>query len=179
LIFRYGVFGPIQYLAQSSQPRKTHSAKPVTLTSTGPYNDSASFSAGSVPASQPSDTTKNPLQDLVDQLQADNAKLMEQLYDASSVVLIQRDKVSFRDGYTVYLGEEVRYGKYKGATLDRIDWIERTAVLSDGRLLRMGRGLSWQPDVGPPDSSKPGSVPDRVPAPARQSGSSGSHHTTR
>lgn len=135
---------PFQAMANSpSQPQQPKPAsKPVQVT----QGQSAAMPASAstqppVPTSQPA--IPQELLDEMDRLRTRNQRLESQLADASAVVLLERDSATFRDGYTVKIGEVVLYGDYKGAVVERIDWRQRTAVLSDGRLLRMGRGLYW------------------------------------
>lgn len=147
LLMEWVLLKPMQAMVARSSPKQTGQptqqaaavqaapVEPMPIISTmGDLGDE-------VPTSQPA--IPKELLDELDRLKARNQRLESQLSDASAVVLLERDSATFRDGYTVRIGEVVEYGDYRGAKLERIDWRQRTVVLSDGRLLRMGRGLQW------------------------------------
>jgi len=129
---------PMQMWATPATPPAPE-AKPATAAT--PATPTTPATANAVPTSQPA--IPQELLDELDRLKTRNQRLESQLADASAVVLLERDSATFRDGYTVKIGEVVQYGDYKGSMVERIDWRQRTVVLSDGRLLRMGRGMQW------------------------------------
>lgn len=145
----------------AKQPRQqAAAATPVVLTSSGP-SVGGDQSAGQQQLATTQPVIPPELLEELDRLKQRNQRLESQLADASAVVLLERDSATFRDGYTVKIGEAVQYGDYKGAIVDRIDWRQRTVVLRDGRLLRMGRGLQWSD--APTADARGGDVQDTLP----------------
>lgn len=57
----------------------------------------------------------------------------------SAVSMMLTDSVVFRNGEHVRLDNEIKFGTFKGLTIESIDYPQRTVYLSDGSVLRLGR----------------------------------------
>lgn len=70
--------------------------------------------------------------------EAEVQRLTGLLNRASSVTLLERDRVTFREGYSYGVGDVIDFGAYAGRSVASIDWARRTVELDDGQILRMG-----------------------------------------
>ena len=83
------------------------------------------------------------------------ADAIQTIDQAAAVTLLERDRVTFRNGFSFGIGEAIDTGKYRGMVIDAINWQRRTATLDDGTVLRIG---------GTPHDSPPGGLPIVRPA---------------
>lgn len=74
----------------------------------------------------------------VAQLHAEVEKLEAALQRSSAITLLERDRVTFREGYSYGPGEAIDFGVYAGRSVESIDWARRMVKLDDGQILRMG-----------------------------------------
>lgn len=70
--------------------------------------------------------------------EAEAQRLREEAERSAAVVLMTRDTVTFRDGFTFGIGEPIDVGYFAGTTITRIDFARRTVHFDDGRIARLG-----------------------------------------
>lgn len=65
-------------------------------------------------------------------------ELTSRIEEAFAVASVTRDSVTFRAGYTYRVGETIDFGPFQGRQVKGIEYVRRSVLLSDGRVLRMG-----------------------------------------
>ncbi len=67
----------------------------------------------------------------------ENQSLQEKLQAQSMVALMTTDSVLLKNGLVLRKGETIDSGIYQGKKVEKILWLQRTVMLSDGTVLRM------------------------------------------
>lgn len=93
-------------------------------------------------------------------------KTLEREEQNAGIVAALEDSLMFASGEIIKIGEGVRYGKYQGRMLEKVDLRRREAHFIGGLVLRIGR-LPGRPDENP--GGVPG-VQGSVPNPGRGDG---------
>lgn len=98
----------------------------------------------------------------LESLQAHAGKLQRQVEQTSTITLLERERVTFQEGFSYSVGEAIDFGTYTGRVVESIDWDRRTVKLDDGQVLRMGRGGHGNSldGGGLSDTTGPGPPPD-------------------
>ena len=78
----------------------------------------------------------------VEEVEEQNRLMSSVINTTSELVAITDSSITFKNGFSFKSGEVINYGPYNGIKVEKILWKQRSAVLGDGTILRMGgRGI--------------------------------------